>query len=239
MTPHTKHTLLLFTPIALMLGVPAVISCATLEPLATKAADHIKEAVQDVDVEGIAQEHACGIYIDRGRESAEDIFANEWPIFAPVFATKQSAAADLQWCADSLNSLGVHIVTKPVGKSSTAVCGVVAFGSGFESAPVEYQASVCMHEAAHIFGQKRMGCKAWLANYALVSGRLAAEGTAYALGDAVLARHGVSEAKIAKQAASRAERFPDSYGLSKVVSSECVADYFGAIRRALRDRAGV
>jgi hypothetical protein len=237
MNLHTKHTFIFFAP-ATAIAI-TLLSCAMLKPLATKAGDRLKDAIQDVDVKGIAQEHACGIYIDRGRQSAEDIFASEWPIFEPVFATKQSAAADLQWCTESLKALDVKIISKPHSTSSTSVCGVVAFGSKFEEMSTVKQAAVCEHELAHILGQRRMGCKPWLANYALVSGRLAAEGTAYALSDAVMARHGVSEADIAKQAASRAERFPDSYGLKHVVSSECVADYFGAIRRALRERTGV
>ena len=158
-------------------------SCATLKPHIAKALPHIKEAIQDIDVEGLAKEHACGVYISKGRDSAEAIFEHEWPIFKPLFDTPPNAHADLQWCLDSIHDMGVAVMGKPVDRSSTAVCGVVFFGSDFESRPIEYQASVCGHELVHLLGQQRMGCKEWLIDYAHVSGRLAAEGTAYALGD--------------------------------------------------------
>ena len=242
MNPH-KITLPAAIAVLTLSTAPVLTSCATLrpalKPLVTKAADHLKEAVQDLDVEGIAQEHACGVYISKGRESAEAIFKHEWPIFAPVFETHPNPAADLKWCTDYLGALEVKIVSKPMGTNSTAVCGVVAFGLGFESQPIESQAAMCHHELAHILGQKRMGCKDWLVDYAHVSGRLAAEGTAYALSDAALARYNVSEADVYRQAERRAEGFPAAYGLSHTVTSECVGDYFGAIRRALRERAGV
>lgn len=237
------HTFTLPAAIAALMltTAPVLTSCAgsrPLGPLATEAVSQLKEAVQDLDVEGIAKEHACGIYIDRGRASAEAAFAHEWPVFAPVFDTPPIPSIDLQWCTDYMGGLGVKIVSKPEGTASTALCGVVAFGAGFERWAVESQAEVCMHELSHILGQQRMGCGKWLANYATVSGRLSSEGTAYALSDAVQARYGVDEGTITERAKARAARFPVSYGLDKVVSSECVADYFGAIRRALRERTG-
>jgi hypothetical protein len=221
-----------------LFAAPALTSCATLKPHIAKALPHLKEAIQDIDVEGIAKDHACGIYISKGRDSAEAIFANEWPIFEPVFKTPPNAHADLHWCRDSIKSMGVEVMAKPVDRSSTALCDVVFFGAGFEGKSVEEQAATCQHELVHLLGQQRMGCKEWLIDYAHVSGRLAAEGTAYALSDAALARYGVPEEKIQELAADRAKRFPASYKLSNVLDSECVADYFGAIRRALRERAG-
>lgn len=238
------HTITLPAAIAALTltTLPVLTSCAgskPLGPLATAAVSQLKEAAQDLDVEGIAKEHACGIYIDRGRASAETAFTHEWPVFAPVFATTPSPSADLQWCTDYLGSLNVKIVSKPNDTASMAICGVVAFGAGFEGWPVESQAEICSHELSHILGQQRMGCGKWLANYATVSGRLSSEGTAYALSDAFQARYGVDERTIAARAKARAARFPVSYGLDKAVSSECVVDYFGAIRRALRERTGV
>ena len=230
-----NHTLTLPLAAALL----TLTSCATLKPHIAKALPHIKEAIQDIDVEGLAKEHACGVYISKGRDSAEAIFANEWPIFEPLFKTPPNAHADLEWCVGAIEELGVKVVSKPVDRSSTAVCGVVAFGAGFDERPIEYQASTCAHELAHILGQKRMGCKEWLIDYAHVSGRLAAEGTAYALSDALLKRYGVPAKDIEKQAKARAKSFPANYKLSRVLDSECVEGYFPAIRRALGERAGV
>ena len=113
------------------------------------------------------------------------------------------------------------------------------YGAGFDSWTVERQASVCMHEYAHLLEQKRMGCKQWLLSYATVSGRMSSEGTAYALSDAALERYGEPTTSVAKRAKARAKRFPASYGLGRVLSPSCAVDYFAAIRRALRERAGV
>ncbi len=236
MNPH-NYTLPAAVALLIITTAPVLTSCAS--PLAKVATAHIKDAIQDIDVEGLAKEHACGVYIAKGRDSAEAIFANEWPIFEPVFKTPANAHNDLQWCLDSIHAMDVAVMGKPVDRSSTAACGVVFFGAGFDDRPIEYQASTCAHELAHLLGQQRMGCKEWLKDYAHVSGRLAAEGTAYALGDAFLARYGVPAKDIEAGARARAKKFPANYKLSRVLDSECVEGYFGAIRRALGERGGV
>jgi hypothetical protein len=225
--------------ITLPAALAALTISAALIPGCAPLKEHIRDAVQDLDVQGIAQEHACGLYISEGRKHAEQIYAHDWPLFAPVFETPPNAAADLQWCMGSLQSLGIQVLSKHRSESSTAVCDVVMFGAGFESRPVEEQAATCMHEAAHIYEQKRVGCKPWLLSYAKVSGRMSSEGTAYALYSAALERYGVPRESVERKARAQARRFPTSYGLARVLSSGCAEDYFAAIRRALRERAGV
>ena len=227
------HTITLPAAIAALTITTALIpGCAPLK-------QHIKDAVQDLDVKGIAQDHACGLYISEGRKQAEQIYEHEWPLFEPVFKASLGAAADLQWCSDSLKDAGVQIVHKSRSDSSTAVCGVVLFGADFNERKVEEQAAICMHELAHIYEQKRLGCKPWLLNYAKVSGRMSSEGTAYALSDAALERYGVPRQEIERRAKARAKRFPTNYGLSRVLSPECTHDYFSALRRTLRERTGI
>ena len=62
---------------------------------------------------------------------------------------------------------------------------------------------------------------------------------AYLLGDAMLEKYGVGMASIEGKQRRRAAQFPSKYKLERTVSPECVAEYFGAIRGALRERAGV
>ena len=111
------HTITLPTALAVLTFslAPVLTSCAPLK-------QHIKDAVQDLDVQGIAQEHACGLYISKGRDQAEQIYASEWPLFAPVFETPPNAAADLQWCTESIRDLGAHITNKHRSESSLRPC---------------------------------------------------------------------------------------------------------------------
>ena len=235
-------------PMLFAVAVTSPVSCAALKPLladtladlGSQAGGRLLEAIQDLDVKGLAKQQACGIYIARGRELAEGNWSGDWQHFAHLFETKPDAAADLQYCRGELESLGVEIVTKAwESGAATAVCGKVLLPQGFEGRSVETQAATCLHEYSHVLSQKRIGCKPWLANYALASSRMANEGTAYALSDALMERYGIPLKDIEASAKRRAERFPESYMLTHVVESECVADYFKSIRRELRSRAGV
>lgn len=232
------------TLIATALAIASSMSCSGLSPefreTATLLGGELKDAVQDLDVKGLARDAACSVYVKNGRAHAEAAFEHEWPTFAPLFETPPDAAADLQWCKDTLAANGVQMVTRLSDTSSaSAVCGAVLIPKDFEQRDVKYQAALCIHEATHILSQKREGCKQWVENYVKVSGRLAYEGVAYAMSDAVMARHGVSEAAILKISTRRAERFPKKYLLEHVVDGKCVGDYFAAIRNALRERTGV
>jgi len=217
--------------------------CATLKPLLADLKpiiEDLKPAINDLDVEGIAKEALCDLYVREGREQAEEAFIHDWPFFADLFTTPPDPAADLQWAQEKIDSLGAITLVKPPGKTSaTAVCMVVAYPSDFTKRSIKQQAATTIHELGHLEEQKRVGCTAWLASYAKVSGRTWKEATAYALKDAVSERYGVSPAKIAREQKRRVEKFPESYMLSHVIDSACVERIFTSVRKALRDRAGV
>ena len=217
--------------------------CATLRPLLADLKpiiEDLKPAINDLDVEGIAKQALCDLYVREGREQAEQAFTYDWPVFAPLFKTPPDPAADLLWAQEQIAPLGAITITKPKGQTSaSAVCMVVAFPSDFTERSIEQQAAVTIHELGHLKEQERVGCTAWLASYAKASGRTWKEATAYALKDAASERYGVSPAKIAKEQQRRVEKFPDSYMLSHVIDSKCVERIFTGVRKALRDRTGV
>lgn len=230
--------------LAITLAIVSSMSCSGLKPefreTATLLGGKLRDAVQDLDVKGLVRDAACSVYVKNGRASAEAAFEHDWPTFAPLFETPPDPAADLQWCKDTLAANGVQLVTRLDDTSSaSAVCVAVLLPKDFEQRGVKYQAALCLHELSHSLGQKREGCKEWVADYVKVSGRLAKEGVAYALQDAAYARYGISEAAILKISTRRAERFPKKYLLEHVVDGKCVEDYFAAIRQALQERTGV
>ena len=198
----------------------------------------LKTAIADLNLPDELKPAACELYRQRGKELAESIWTHDWPVFAPMFSRPANPQTDYNFCHDVITVRGALILQKPpVNHASTAAYFAVALASDFHTWTIERQASILCHEAAHIVWQKRRGKLAAL-DYLTVSGRLVAEGTAYALTDALLERYGTPPEKIAKGQARRARRFPAAYKIEKTVDSECVAGYFGDIRAALRERAG-
>lgn len=236
---HMKNT----THIILTLCILALPGCATLNPLLADLKpiiEDLKPAINDLDVEGIAKDALCDLYVREGREQAEQAFTHDWLFFAGLFQTPPDPAADLLWAQEKIAALGAITITKPKGQSSaTALCMVVAFPHDFKDRSIEQRAAVTLHELGHLVEQKRVGCKPWLANYAKASGRTWKEATAYALKDAVSERYGVSPATITKEQQRRVEEFPEEYMLSHVIDSACAERIFTGVRKALRDRTGV
>ena len=221
-TPHITLTLALAT----------FTSCSTLDPLVGK----LKQAVGDLGAQG---PKACELYVQKGRGIAEAAWSQDWPVFAPMLDTPPDPVADLEFARSIIELRGAKILTKGAGqKHSTAVVFAVLLDPDFESMSPRRQAATLLHEAAHIVWQHRVGIKMAIADYVSVSGRLSVEATAYALGDLVLRRHGVTPEWIDSARRRRAERFPETYKLERLVSSECVYDYLTAVSDALRERTG-
>lgn len=221
-TPHITITLALAT----------ITSCATLEPLVGK----LRQAVGDL---GGKSPESCEFYVQRGRGIAEAAWTYDWKVFAPMFETEPDPVADLAFCTKVILDRGAEILTKPEGlRHSTAIGVAVLLAPDFKDKSPRRQAATLCHEAAHIVWQRRVGLPMAAADYVSVSGRLSTEATAYALGDMVLRRHGVTPEWIVGARKRRAERFPETYKLEKLVSSECVYDYLTAVSDALRERTG-
>lgn len=194
----------------------------------------LKTAVPDLDLSG---PKTCELYTQKGRGVAEAAWARDWAAFAPMFETSADPFADEEYCRGVITGLGAVIRTKgPDQKHSTAIMVAVLLDPDFESKSQVRQASTMCHEAAHIVWQHRVGPLMAIADYVSISGRLSVEAVAYALGDKVLRRHGVSEAKIAKARLRRSAKFPEVYKLTRTVSPQCVYDYLTAVSEALEAR---
>lgn len=232
----TRLTWFLCTTVVWMtlLGVALLTSCATIT-------DKLKKTIADLDLKGQAREQACELYIQRGRGLAEDAWANDWPVFQPLFASVPDPAAGETFCRQVITDRGAQIFTKPPGSfgSAQALKYAVALPADFESRGQPYQAALMCHEASHIVWQHRVSTILAIADYATISGRLTVEGTAYALQDALLAHYGVAANRLAKLQRRREAAFPEKYKLSRTVEPACVSKFFGAIREALHERGGV
>lgn len=212
---------------------------AALLTLACVPFERLKTAIADLDIPPGDRDRSCEWHAQHARGQAENAWSYDWPTFAPMFETPPDPARDEAFCRGIIEAAGATFASKTESNSSTAICRLVALGADFETWPAERRAAVMCHEAAHIVEQGRMGCGYWGVSYATFSGRLASEGTAYALGDAVLERHGWTPGQLAAAQAKRAAAFPERYRLPpRVVTSECVLDYFGRLRAALADRSG-
>ncbi len=220
-------TRILFIAYAVVLTVTLAVSgCATLTRL--------KTAIADLDVKGPA---TCELYVQKGRGIAEAAWTHDWPVFAPMLDTPPDAEADEAFCRRVITDRGAKILTKPPGQQhSTAVVFAVFLDPDFESRSAVRQAATMCHEAVHIVWQHRVGIPMAIADYATVSGRLSTEAVAYAWGDMVLSRNGVTPEWIVGARRQRADRFPETYKLSRLVSSECVYDYLTAVSDALEER---
>lgn len=237
-----NHTITLPLAAALL----TLTSCATLKPhlkpLAEKLGERLKDAIVDIDPEGLAKDKLCDLYKEKGVALAEEAWAHEWPKFAPLFASKPDPAADMAYCQKLITDAGAKIVIKQSGSTSaTAICFQAQFPANFKDRELADMAAVTCHEAAHIIEQQRVGCKDWARKYlTTISARMTYEGTAYALHWAILERHGLTPEKAASYFKSKADRFPESYLIPReVISDECTFEHWSGIRGALRERAGV
>lgn len=200
----------------------------------------LKTTVDDLNLGGKLKSRACELYTTKGRGMAEDAWANDWPVFAPIFQTPADPAADEAFCRKLIVDRKAAIMPKPKGgHAATALSYVVLLPQDFDSKSPQYRASTMCHEAVHIVWQKRVGIALAALEYATISGRITSEGVAYAVDDALTERYGADPKAFAEGRRKRAERFPESYELKRLVDAECIGDFFDAIREELRERAGV
>ena len=210
----------------------ALSGCATLDTVTGR----LKDAVGDLGVKGPG---ACELYTQKGRGLAEAAWTHDWPVFAPMLDTPPDPVADEAFARSIIESYGARILTKPEGQQhSTAVVFAVFLDPDFEAKSDVQQAATMNHEAAHIVWQHRVGIAMASADYVTVSGRLSVEAVAYALGDLVHRRHGVSAEWIERTRMRRASSFPETYKLERLVSSKCVYNYLTAVSDTLRERTG-
>ncbi len=194
----------------------------------------LKTAIADLDVSGPL---TCELYTTKGRGLAERAWREDWHIFEPILAMPPDAEDIEQFCRDYASSLGIITVTKPdFLHSSTALSFLIALAPNFESKDSNHQAATYCHETVHAAWQKRAGLKMAIADYITVSGRLSVEAVAYALGDLILLKLGVSQARVDRERFSRSLSFPENYKLDRIVEPECVYDYFTAVSNALQER---
>lgn len=230
-----------FALLALTLTGCALLQKVTADPRVGDVITKLKEAIQDIDPEGVAKTQLCERYKQKGVMLAEAAWANEWPSFAPRWATPPDPAADLAYFRDLIESAGATIVTKISDSgSASAVCFQAQFPQDFADKSIQEQAAIAGHEAAHILEQMRVGCANWLALYfGTISARLTFEGTAYALTVALLERYGWTQDRADAYLAKRAQRFPERYSIPRqVITDECTLEHWTAIRGALRKRTG-
>lgn len=214
----------------------------TIKPFALDGFEKLKDAIADIDPANLAKDQLCTQYMEKGRRLAEDSWTYEWPKFAPLWTTVADPAADLAFCRGLIEDAGAQIVTKKSDSSAaSAVCFQAQFPENFDGKPIEYQAAITCHEAAHIKEQERVGCKDWLVTYfSTISGRLTFEATAYALMRALFVRYGWTEEEAHAEITRRAERFPERYSIPRaIISDECTMVHWDGIYDSLVERAGL
>ncbi len=210
-------------------------------PKLAKALPDVVQALKARGIRGIAEEEACKLYGQRVRGLGEDAWANDWPVLEEIFKRPATTPEDDEaYCRAGIESLGATIFTKSEGgHGGTSLFFAVGLPPNFtKRAPVLRAALLC-HEYTHMIWMHRVGIAMASIDYATVSGRIATEAVAYALGDAMGTRHGVPEAKVIARRKRRTDKFPERYELDKAVSSECVRTIFRNVREVLRERAGV
>lgn len=220
--------------------------CAALEkavkdPRVAGVLENLKDAIQDIDPQGVAKGKLCERYMAKGVVLAEAAWTNEWKSFASLWGTPPDPAADLAYCHGLIVDAGADIVTKKSDSgSASAVCFQAQFPMDFGEKSIEEQAAITCHETSHILEQKRVGCRDWLALYfGTISARLTFEGTAYVLSAALLRRYGWPEERALAWLTKRAERFPERYSIPReVITDECTLDHWLAIESAFRQRTG-
>lgn len=226
--------------------LPTLTGCAALQtsvsdPRVAGVLGDLKDAIQDIDPEGVAKTKLCERYRDKGVVLAEAAWRNTWPSFAPLWATPPDPAADLAYCHGLIVKAGADIVTKKSDSgSASAVCFQAQFPQDFDDKSIQQQAAITCHEAFHILEQKTVGCVDWLALYfGTISARMTFEGTAYVLAGGLLRRYGWSDDRVLAWLGKRAERFPERYSIPRqVITDECTRDHWLAIDSAFRKRTG-
>lgn len=210
-------------------------------PRLARALPDIADAVKARGIRKIAQEEACDLYGQRVRGLAEAAWAADWSKLEPMFtAPPTTPDGDESYCRSGIEALGATIFTKSEGgHGGTALYFAVGLPPGFDGRAAVLRAALMCHEYTHMIWMHRVGLPMAAIDYATVSGRVATEAIAYAIGEAIESRHGVAGATTLARRARRVERFPAKYELDKALSSECVGTIFGAVRDVLRARAGV
>ena len=177
----------------------------------------------------------CAEYTRLGRPVVDAAWSSDLPKFAPLFAMPVDPEADEAFCRGVIAKHGAAILTKADGQShSTSLAFVVLLSPKFADYSPSHRAATMCHEAMHIVWQSRVGPARAGVEYLTVSGRMASEAVAYALGDAIYRRHGKTDEWLDGQRESRAKRFPKTYKLEKLVSAECVLDILGGVSDELK-----
>lgn len=219
----------------------ALLEKAVMDPRAADLLGNLKDAIQDIDPQGVAKTELCKRYKAKGVILAENAWRGHWPQFASLWTTHPEPAADMTYCHGLIESAGATVVTKTSDSgSASAVCFQAQFPMDFDDKSVQEQAAITCHEALHILEQKTVGCADWLALYfGTVSARMTFEGTAYILGAALLRRYGWPEERITRYLRKRAERFPERYSIPReVITDECTWEYWMGIQSEFRKRTG-
>ena len=203
-----------------------------------------KTAIDDLELPPRAKGFACQLYNEVGKERAKRVWENDFPVFAPIWATPPDPVADQAFCRRVAGDLGVRFVTKLEGsKSSTALIRVIALHHNFESWGPKRQASILCHEVAHTVWENARGTKATIASVAAVTleylvGILVYEGFGYALGDKLSERYGISPEELADVQKPREKEFPKRYYIDRLVEPVCVSRQFAAMRGEFDRRLG-
>lgn len=220
-------------------------SCSVLDKLTAKdgivgdVAVRLKDAIEDIDPQGITKGKLCSMYKSKGRGLAEAAWTMDWPKFAPMFSTPPDPAADITFCHGLIMQAGAEVVTKKSDSgSASAICMQAQFPQDFHKKSLAERAAITCHEAVHIVEQDRVGCTDWIATYlATISGRLTFEGTAYSLMRKLLVRYGYSEEDARRQIAKRAARFPKTYSIPEsIITDTCTMEHWDGIYDALKER---
>lgn len=219
----------------------AALQTAVSDPRVAGVLGDLKDAIQDIDPEGVAKGKLCERYMAKGVVLAEAAWSNEWKSFAPLWATPPDPTADMAYCHRLIVDAGADIVTKKSDSgSASAVCFQAQFPQDFADKSIEEQGAITCHEGAHILEQMRVGCADWNVLYfGTISARMTFEGTAYVLAAALLRRYGWPEPRVSAWLAKRADRFPERYSIPReVITDECTLDHWLAIEGAFRQRTG-
>lgn len=210
-------------------------------PRLLEAIPDIAQAAKARGIRGLAEDTTCDLYGQRVRGLAEGAWTHDWPVIKEVFTRPVTTPQDdEEFCRAGIEALGANIFTKGEGgHGGTSLFFAVGLPPDFEKRSPVLRAALTCHEWTHMVWMHRVGIAMASFDYATVSGRIATEAVAYAIGDGMETRHGVPEAKVLRRRKRRTDRFPTKYELDKAVSSECVRTIFRNVREVLRERAGV
>lgn len=240
----------LIRPYIVLAAALSLTGCAFLKEIgldkaAWKLVQAVPDIVTDVKKDGGLKKHVegsmCKIYSSRGRGFAELAWMHDWPVFEPLFKAPVTAPeADEEFCVQLIESRGAGFVTKSeTGHGGTALRYVVALPHDYaERKPLDRAALMC-HEAVHIVWQHRATPTVAAIDYATVSGRVAAEATAYSITEAMQRRHGVPDGRVVAARARRLNGFTERYKLGRTITDECLTRFFSGVHDAFRERSGL